>query len=126
MSQIADYYSPSAKATFYHGDRLDLLKQIPKGSARLIVTSPPYNIGKEYEQRHSLEEYLEGQRATINACYEILAENGSLCWEVGNHILGPSEILPLDIPIYQICSDLGMNCDIDLENGEILLVHIII
>ncbi len=107
--KISERYSKTATATLFHGDRLELIKQIPKGSAKLIVTSPPYNIGKEYEDYHSLDEYLEGQRATIAACHEILAEDGSLCWQVGNHIVAKAEILPLDIPIHKICADLGMH-----------------
>jgi adenine-specific DNA-methyltransferase len=106
--QVAERYRPDASATLFLGDRLDLIRQIPPESARLIVTSPPYNIGKEYEQCHSLDEYLEGQRQTIAACYDILAPDGSLCWQVGNHIVGPAEILPLDIPIHAICAKLGL------------------
>lgn len=106
--RVGDSYAPENAATLYLGDRLDLLRTIPPKSARLIVTSPPYNIGKEYERQHDLDVYLEGQRQTIAACYEALAEDGSLCWQVGNHILGKSEILPLDIPIYEICRKLGM------------------
>lgn len=106
--KIRKRYSSDACATLFQGDRLDLLKQIPDGEARLVVTSLPYNIGKEYEQCHSLEEYLDGQRETISACHRILADDGSLCWQVGNHITGKSEILPLDIPIFAICQELGM------------------
>lgn len=106
--RIADNYSEQTSATLYLGDRLELLRQIPPKSARLVITSPPYNIGKEYERQHDLDVYLEGQRETISACYEALADDGSLCWQVGNHIRGKAEILPLDIPIYDICNKLGM------------------
>ena len=47
-------FSPEAIVTLYSGDRIGLLSQIPTGSARLIVTSPPYNIGKRYEKRVGL------------------------------------------------------------------------
>lgn len=92
--------------TLYHGDRLDLLRQIPSGEARLVVTSPPYNIGKKYEKKISLEEYLEGQRRTIAECYRILAEDGSLCWQVGNHVDG-THVTALDIVIFPLCEKLG-------------------
>lgn len=106
--EIGHQYSVDQLATLHHGDRLELLRQIPANSSRLIVTSPPYNIGKEYERTTDICSYLEGQRETIRACVDILATTGSLCWQVGNHIVGKSEILPLDIPIYNICASLGL------------------
>lgn len=106
--KIVRSYNPDATATLYFGDRLELLKQIPKKSARLIVTSPPYNIGKQYEKRVMLDDYLRGQEETIAACYEVLADDGSLCWQVGNHIGIDGEVYPLDILIYPICKKLGL------------------
>lgn len=104
---IATEYSESASATIYFGDRLDLLRQIPDGAARLIVTSPPYNIGKEYERRTGLDTYLRGQEETLKEAVRILARNGSLCWQVGNHI-DDGEVYPLDILIHPICKRLGL------------------
>jgi len=101
-------YSDDASVTLYEGDRLELLSKIPSGRARLIVTSPPYNIGKKYEKRLSFEHYLDQQRATLRECYRILAHDGSLCWQVGNHLATDGEILPLDIYIYEICKGLGL------------------
>lgn len=97
---IVSHYKKTAKATIFLGDRLELLSQIPRESARLIVTSPPYNIGKEYEEKLSLERYIEEQEKTIKACTEILAPNGSICWQVGNHV--NDEIYPLDTLLYPV------------------------
>ena len=105
---ILDYYDRSAAATLHAGDRLALLAQIPKGEARLVITSPPYNIGKKYEKRVVFEHYLESQKATISECSRILSSDGSLCWQTGNHIATDGEIFPLDIYIYQICKGLGL------------------
>jgi adenine-specific DNA-methyltransferase len=105
---IVPRYSLRARATVFHGDRLDLLKQIPDGAARLIVTSPPYNLGKKYEKRLQFEHYLEQQEETLKAAHRALADNGSLCWQVGNHVSADGEIFPIDIFIYQICKKLGM------------------
>jgi len=104
----APLYSPDARATLFHGDRLELLRQIPAGAARLVVTSPPYNIGKKYEKRLEFEHYLEQQEATIKETHRVLAADGSLCWQVGNHVSADGEIFPIDIFIYQICKRLGM------------------
>lgn len=104
---IAPRYSRSAVVTLFHGDRLDLLKQIPSGEARLVVTSPPYNIGKKYEKKTKIDEYLQGQKLTLHEAVRILADDGSLCWQVGNHVDG-TELKPLDILMYPICEALGL------------------
>ncbi|HEX5483550.1 MAG TPA: site-specific DNA-methyltransferase [Terriglobia bacterium] len=108
MQDISENYSSSALATLYAGDRLGLLEQIPSGDARLIITSPPYNLGKKYEKRLAFKQYLEQQETTLTECHRILANNGSLCWQVGNHVVPDGEIFPLDVYIYQICKKLGM------------------
>lgn len=106
--KIRKRYRAEADATLFHGDRLKLLKQIPDGEAELVVTSPPYNIGKSYESVVTLDDYLHGQEQTLDECTRILAENGSLCWQVGNHIAKDGEVVPLDMVLYPICKKLGL------------------
>jgi len=106
--KIWDHYGLQAFATLYAGDRLAMLSQIPSGSARLIVTSPPYNIGKRYEKRIVFKDYLQQQKATLSECFRVLASDGSLCWQVGNHLAKDGEIFPLDMYIYRICKKLGL------------------
>jgi len=84
------------KAVIYPGDCLNLLKQIPDGSIQLIVTSPPYNIGKEYENKLKLDTYIKQQTQVIKECVRVLSQKGSLCWQVGNYV-NNSSIVPLDI-----------------------------
>ena len=98
---IDSQYSTSSKIVLYPGDCLDMLKQIPAESIQLIVTSPPYNIGKEYEKRLDLDSYLAQQSKIINECVRCLAPTGSLCWQVGNYIEKKS-IIPLDTVLYPI------------------------
>ena len=105
--KIADAFNPEADAVLYHGDCLDLLKQIPSGFVTLVVTSPPYNIGKPYEKRYDLDTYLLLQQEVIKECTRILADDGSLCWQVGNYV-DNSQIIPLDIKIYPICESLNL------------------
>lgn len=105
---IRESYSPEADVTLYHGDCRDLLRQIAPGSAQLIVTSPPYNIGKRYEKKKALEDYLAEQDDVIGLCVGRLAQGGSICWEVGNHVAGPNEILPLDIALYPLFASRGL------------------
>ncbi len=104
---VSDQFSPRNFISWFHGDRLSLLRQVPSGTARLCVTSPPYNIGKTYEEKLEFPIYLERQRETIEECVRILAKNGSLCWQVGNHVR-EAEIFPLDVFIYNIAKDFGL------------------
>lgn len=105
---IVNEFHPDAEVTLFAGDRLELLRTMPDGCARLVVTSPPYNIGKRYESKRRLDEYLAEQEATISECVRILDRRGSICWQVGNHIAGPREILPLDIALYPLFTRYGL------------------
>jgi adenine-specific DNA-methyltransferase len=86
----------------FQGDTRDFLNALPNESIQLIITSPPYNIGKAYEEKKTLKEYLALQAEVIDKCVRVLSPTGSICWEVGNHIVGSAEILPLDIPLHEI------------------------
>src|SRR5438132_3532254 len=101
MVVISGRWNARADVSLYLGDTLDLLRDIPSASAQLIITSPPYNIGKAYERarRRSLGEYVSGQEAVIAECVRILRPGGSICWEVGNHVEA-NRILPLDIVLF--------------------------
>jgi adenine-specific DNA-methyltransferase len=110
---IDDQFGRDSKAALFHGDRLSLLDQIAKSGlqAQLIVTSPPYNIGKEYEEAMSLTEYIEHQRQTIEACVNVLSRTGSICWQVGHFIQGSGrkkEAFPLDLVLYPVFKDFGL------------------
>jgi len=81
-------------------DNLEFMGALPSGSMKLIVTSPPYNIGKAYEKRTSLEDYVDSLHEVIAECVRLLHPEGSMCWEVGNHITRDGEVVPLDIILY--------------------------
>ena len=104
---IALSYDPAARVSFAIGDCLDFLRTIPAGSARLVVTSPPYGIGKEYEARVDTARWLDGQRAILAECVRILASDGSLCWQLGNHV-DNGVVVPLDALIYPVLIDHGL------------------
>lgn len=94
------------KFELFNLDRLKFLKKIKDNQVQLIITSPPYNIGKDYEKKLPFKKYLEEQRNTLKECYRVLSTKGSLCWQVGNSF-EKNELIPLDIYIYNICKDLG-------------------
>jgi len=104
---IAENFSKSEHIVIYQGDCLELLSTIPDESLQLIVTSPPYNIGKEYERHLKLENYLEQQAAVIHECVRCLSSRGSICWQVGNYVDNGS-IIPLDTVLYPIFTNLGL------------------
>lgn len=104
---MADSYASDAGAILYQGDCLELLAQVPSKSVQLVVTSPPYNIGKSYERRAPLEQYLALQERVIKECVRVLSDDGNICWQVGNYV-GQDEIIPLDIPLYTIFAQQGL------------------
>ena len=82
-------------------DNLKFMRSLPDESINLIITSPPYNLGKAYERRTSQEKYIEEMAATIAEAVRLLSPSGSICWQVGNHVHG-GEIFPLDILLYPL------------------------
>lgn len=91
----------------FKGDNRKFLASLPEKSVDLIVTSPPYNIGKSYETRTDLDSYLQMQRAVVIAAERVLSEQGSMCWQVGNWV-DNGRIVPLDILLYQVFDELGL------------------
>jgi adenine-specific DNA-methyltransferase len=107
---IARHFSPDEQAVLHQGDCLDLLRQIPDRRVRLVVTSPPYNLGKSYERRQTVADYVAFQTRVIEECVRTLVAGGSICWQVGNHVQksAQSSILPLDILLYPVFANLGL------------------
>lgn len=104
----SDTYAPDSDLVLFQGDCMDLLARVPDGMVKLVVTSPPYNLGKVYEERTALAEYQESQRRVIEECVRVLRDDGSICWQVGNYVEN-GEIIPLDILLYPIFASLGLH-----------------
>ncbi len=104
---IETSFRSEAEIVVFSGDVLDFLPQLPDNSVALIITSPPYNLGKEYENRVSIENYLKAQAQVIAQLYRVLRDDGSMCWQVGNFV-EHGEVYPLDILYYPIFKELGM------------------
>ena len=99
---------PSIGASILHGDALEELKKIPSDSVQLVVTSPPYNIGKEYEVKREYSEYLDDMKPIISELVRVLRPGGSICWQVGNGIRR-GEVIPLDAIYYPIFKSQGLS-----------------
>ena len=90
-----------------NAESLGTLKKIEGGKFDLILSSPPYNVGKEYETKTSIEKYLASQEPIIDELVRTLSDKGNLCWQVGNYV-DKGEIYPLDIYYYQIFKKHGL------------------
>ncbi|MDR1888810.1 MAG: site-specific DNA-methyltransferase [Zoogloeaceae bacterium] len=99
ISRIATNFSRHEQAVLFEGDCLELLACLPDESMQLIVTSPPYNLGKSYERKSALDKYLEWQDVVVAECIRVLRPEGSICWQVGNFV-DSGAIVPLDIALY--------------------------
>lgn len=98
-------YSPNL---IWQGDTYEFLCSLPDEPIfDFVVTSPPYNIGKSYEQHRDLKAYLAWQRKIIEAIIVRLKPNASICWQVGNFVEN-GEIVPLDIELHPIFRDARM------------------
>jgi adenine-specific DNA-methyltransferase len=104
---IAPRFKPNSRAVVFEGDCREMLRDVPTGAIQLVVTSPPYNLGKEYESRLRLDDYISQQRKVISECARVLSDGGSICWEVGNYV-DDGAIIPLDSLLYPIFADLGL------------------
>jgi adenine-specific DNA-methyltransferase len=83
-------------------DNIEFMRTLKKESMNLIVTSPPYNIGKIYEKRKTtLDIYVEQQAATIAEAVR------SICWQVGNNV-EDGEVYPLDVILYPLFINHGL------------------
>jgi DNA modification methylase len=99
--EIHNEYHEDNKITLYHGDALSFLKTMSNESVHLVVSSPPYNMQKEYENKAPLFTYLAEQRGVIQEIIRVLKPDGNICWQVGNYI-EDGELFPLDIFYYHI------------------------
>ncbi len=96
-----------AEYKYILGDSLKALKKIGDSKFNLIITSPPYNVGKEYEIKQSIELYLKEQNEIIDEIIRVLDIKGSICWQVGN-FMEKGEVYPLDIFYYNIFKNKGL------------------
>ncbi|HEX78014.1 MAG TPA: site-specific DNA-methyltransferase [Dehalococcoidia bacterium] len=89
------------------------MEELPDSSVHLMVTSPPYNVGKEYDENLTLDEYRAFLRRVMAEVYRVLTPGGRVCFNVAN--LGRRPYLPLHAFIIQDMLELGF-----LMRGEIL------
>ncbi|MGL6225584.1 MAG: DNA-methyltransferase [Thermoguttaceae bacterium] len=100
-------FSKKASAVVSCADSLKTCQTLPNETFQLIVSSPPYNLGKTYEKQVSLADYISGQTKIIAELIRLLTPQGSLVWQVGNFV-DRGEVFPLDIFFYPIFKEHGL------------------
>jgi site-specific DNA-methyltransferase (adenine-specific) len=89
------------------------MKELPDNSIHLMITSPPYNVGKEYDKDLSMDEYLALLKNVFKETKRVLVTGGRVCINVAN--LGRKPYIPLHSHIIKIMEELGF-----LMRGEII------
>lgn len=105
--KICSDFSESHHVILQRGDTYKFLKTLPSNRMKLVISSPPYNLGKQYETRTELQSYLRNQEPVIDELVRVLHARGSLCWEVGNYVF-QGEVYPLDIFYYDVFKERGL------------------
>ena len=105
--EIVNQFDAQERIVVEQNDTLTSLKKLPDNFFKLAVSSPPYNIGKEYEKQVKLQNYLDWQTEILSELVRVTSENGSIVWQVGNFV-DDGEVFPLDIYFYPIFKSLNM------------------
>lgn len=92
--QIGDF-----TALLYAGDALSSLKKMASNSADIVITSPPYCIGKPYEDSVSADDFRKMHEKILPQVERIVKPGGSICWQVGSHLTN-GVLVPLDAVVY--------------------------
>lgn len=89
------------------------MEELPDNSVHLMVTSPPYNVGKEYDENLTLNEYREFLKRVWSEVKRVLVPGGRACINIAN--LGRKPYIPLHAYMIEDMLDLGF-----LMRGEII------
>lgn len=93
-------------SALYRGRCETLMPSLRAGSIDLVVTSPPYFMGKDYDRSLSTDDFVRSQRKVLSLAKDALRDGGSICWQVGFHVQDQI-VEPLDFLIHGIVKELG-------------------
>ena len=103
---------PSARNQIFQKSS-ECMDDLPDRSLHLMVTSPPYNVGKDYDDDLSMDEYLELIRRVMSETYRVLVDGGRACVNVAN--IGRKPYIPLHAYMIQVAAEVGF-----FMRGEII------
>lgn len=115
-----EFIYDGTKIKLYNEDCLKIFPLIDSESIDLIITSPPYCMGKEYENTSDdINSFFSLNKKVIYEAQRVLKKGGNLCWQIGFHVKD-SVIVPLDCLIYQIVEEINKtlsdDCKLYLHN----------
>jgi adenine-specific DNA-methyltransferase len=87
---VAELYNVSAEL---------FLATLDDSSVDLVITSPPYCMGMEYEKSTSAQDFLRDHKKIFPEIQRVLKPGGSACWQVGHHVRN-GIVTPLDALVY--------------------------
>ena len=82
------------------GDCFELLQKMPDNSVDMVITSPPYCMGKSYEKTKDLADFLKQHKRLFPEIVRVVKNGGSICWQVGSHV-DDNEVAPLDFYVFR-------------------------
>ena len=91
--------------TLINGDALSELRNLPSESVDVVITSPPYFIGKSYDASRSVQDFETLHEEVLPEILRVTRKGGSICWQTGYHVSG-NEVVPLDFVVHSIVSRL--------------------
>jgi adenine-specific DNA-methyltransferase len=98
-------YTTTNDYTLFQGDCFKLISKIPENSVDLVVTSPPYCMGKSYERpEDDLATFTERHEKLFPEVYRITKQGGSICWQIGYHV-EDAVVMPLDYIVFDILNN---------------------
>ncbi len=87
--------------TIYKKDALSFLRSLADGTVDLVISSPPYFMGKEYDLSYKVEDFVSAHEKLLCALTRVVKPGGSICWQVGSHVRN-GEVVPLDALVYGV------------------------
>lgn len=85
-------------------DALRFLSGLPDHSVDLVISSPPYFMGKEYDTSRNVDDFANAHQKLSKQLVRVVKEGGSICWQVGSHVMN-NVMVPLDAIVYSAFSE---------------------
>jgi adenine-specific DNA-methyltransferase len=90
-----------ARARVWQADAMQVLGTLKPGSISLIISSPPYFMGKEYDKSLSPDDFIAQHKEIFPIIANLLKPGGSICWQTGCHVRN-NKVIPLDALVYSV------------------------
>lgn len=102
---VEAFFSDGVEFSLFNGDCFELLAALPEAAVDVVVTSPPYFMGKSYDTSYDIKDFIEDHIAARDVIYRSLKEGGNIAWQVGHHVRN-GKTVPLDFHVYGVFNEL--------------------